>query len=76
VGKLSNLPPGVTDSMLPGNGPHDTDGVSLYEIIHNEIEHCERRIKASCNEVYKMMFESRIEALKWVINQMRLEDIL
>jgi hypothetical protein len=72
----NNLAPGVTDRMTEGNGPHDTEEVSLYEKIHNEIEHCEYRIKAVCNESTKFMYINRRDALQWVLTQMTLEDVL
>lgn len=34
----SNLPPGVTENMLPGNTPEDQEWVLLSETIYNDIE--------------------------------------
>src|SRR3990167_5761088 len=33
---LSNLPPGVTDSMLPGNRPEDIAWDNFYEMLSDE----------------------------------------
>jgi|WetSurMetagenome_2_1015567.scaffolds.fasta_scaffold63274_4 hypothetical protein len=73
---LSNLPPGVEDYMIPGNRPENAEEETLYEKIHNEIERCEYRIKAVCNESTKFMYINRRDALQWVITQMTLEDVL
>lgn len=36
----SNLPPGVTDSMIPGNRPEDVAWESFHELIDGD---CERQ---------------------------------
>lgn len=33
MSRLSNLPPGVTDDMIPGNRPEDVEWGRLYDFI-------------------------------------------
>lgn len=34
----SNLPPGVTDGMIPGNRAEDADWETFHEVIDKEVE--------------------------------------
>ena len=35
---MSNLPPGVTDSMIPGNGPEDVEWEKMLESIQEQAD--------------------------------------
>jgi len=37
MGGLSNLPPGVTESMIPGNRPEDAEWERFHDAIDDDI---------------------------------------
>ena len=38
---MSNLPPGVTDSMIPGNRPEDLEAEAFEEAFAAKLKECE-----------------------------------
>jgi hypothetical protein len=68
---LSNLPPGVTDSMIPGNRAEDIEKdqylETLCETINKKIKSLEKKEKGTSNGQTHAILNAEICALQWVL---------